>query len=95
MELTKREQQILKLFCYRNDEIANILTIETSTVKNHVHNILQKLKESTKIRALIKAIKMGIINVYSIETYYKDIGFWDKHGKYQIKMEKIIDGKTE
>lgn len=94
MELTEKELQILHLFCYKNNEIANILTIEISTVKNHVHNILQKLNSPTKIKALIKAIKMGIISAYSVETSYIDVGFWDKNGKYKIQMEKFIDDKT-
>lgn len=91
MKLTKREQQILKLFCYTNPQIAHILILSIHTVKNHVHNILQKLNSPTKIKALIKAIKMGIISAYSVETDYIDVGFWDKNGTYKIHMERIIN----
>ena len=43
--LTKREREILKLMAegYGNREIAERLTIELGTAKNHVHNILEKL----------------------------------------------------
>lgn len=44
--LTKREVRILDLIDdgLSNKEIANALTIEVATVKNHVHNILEKLQ---------------------------------------------------
>lgn len=44
-ELTPREWEILKLIerGYTNQEIATELVIQVGTVKNHVHNILQKL----------------------------------------------------
>ena len=90
-KITKRELEVLELFCYKNDEISNILNISIFTVKNHVHNILHKLEETTKIRALIKAIKMGIINVYAIEISYVDVGFWDKNGTYKMDMQRIIN----
>ncbi len=43
--LTKREREILRLMAqgYGNREIAEQLTIELGTAKNHVHNILEKL----------------------------------------------------
>ena len=51
--LTERERQILRLIdgglC--NKEIAQRLSIEVSTVKNHVHNILEKLKVTTRSQA--------------------------------------------
>ena len=90
-KITKRELEVLELFCYKNDEISNILNISIPTVKTHVHNILHKLEETTKIRALIKAIKMGIINIYAIEISYVDVGFWDKNGTYKMDMQRIIN----
>lgn len=44
--LTKREVRILDLIDdgLSNKEIAHALTIEVATVKNHVHNILEKLQ---------------------------------------------------
>ena len=45
-ELTERERQVLDLMATgrSNQEIADALVIEVGTVKNHVHNILSKLK---------------------------------------------------
>jgi DNA-binding NarL/FixJ family response regulator len=51
--LTPRERQIAGLIQQRlsNKEIAQQLCIELATVKNHVHNILKKLKVSTRSEA--------------------------------------------
>ena len=48
--LTRREREILKLMAkgYGNREIAEQLTIEIGTAKNHVHNILDKLCVSSR-----------------------------------------------
>jgi two-component system response regulator DegU len=50
--LTQREVQIIKLLAEgkSNKQIANILTIELSTVKNHVHNILVKMGVESRIK---------------------------------------------
>lgn len=88
MRLTKRERQVLRLFCYNNRQIANILTIEPATVKSHIHHICTKLGEHNKTRALIKALKMGYENLFMIETDFVDVGFWNKDSKYNIDMQK-------
>ncbi len=51
--LTEREVQVLGLIAkgYGNQEIAQLLTIELGTVKNHVHNILRKLDVSSRKEA--------------------------------------------
>jgi DNA-binding NarL/FixJ family response regulator len=51
--LTPRELQIVGLIDegYSNKEIANRLNIEVSTVKNHVHHILEKLGAERRIQA--------------------------------------------
>lgn len=48
--LTPREREVLDLIGQglTNQEIADQLTIELGTVKNHVHNILQKLNVSSR-----------------------------------------------
>jgi DNA-binding NarL/FixJ family response regulator len=52
-ELTDREQEILGLISQgmTNREIAEALIIEVGTVKNHVHNILNKLNVSSRHEA--------------------------------------------
>ncbi len=49
-ELTPREREILQLIAegLSNRQIAEQLVIEVGTVKNHVHNILQKLEVSNR-----------------------------------------------
>ncbi len=51
--LTERECQVLTLVAqgHSNQEIAQQLTIELGTVKNHVHNILRKLSVSSREEA--------------------------------------------
>ncbi len=52
--LTKREKQIASLLSkgLSNKEIARKLTIEVSTVKNHIHNILTKMDVHNRIQAV-------------------------------------------
>lgn len=53
--LTRREREVLNLIKqnFSNREIANHLTIEVGTVKNHVHNILEKLSVNSRRDAAI------------------------------------------
>ena len=53
--LTSREQEILVLVGQglTNQEIADQLVIEVGTVKNHVHNIMQKLDVNTRQEAAV------------------------------------------
>ncbi len=55
--LTNRELEILDLIDQglSNKEIARRLTIELSTVKNHVHNILDKLNVNRRAEAAARA----------------------------------------
>jgi DNA-binding NarL/FixJ family response regulator len=53
LRLTRRELQIVQLIdegC-SNKEIARLLTISLATVKNHVHNILEKLDVTRRSEA--------------------------------------------
>lgn len=54
-ELTEREREVLDLVAAgrTNQEIADALVIEVGTVKNHVHNILSKLKVHSRRDASI------------------------------------------
>jgi two-component system nitrate/nitrite response regulator NarL len=58
--LTSRERQIVELIAegLSNKEIAQRLCIEVATVKNHVHNILEKLKVSRRGEA---AARMRVV----------------------------------
>ena len=52
-ELTAREREVVELLGegLSNKEIANDLQIEVATVKNHVHNILEKLRVTRRTEA--------------------------------------------
>jgi DNA-binding NarL/FixJ family response regulator len=53
VDFTPREREILQLLAENmtNQEIADFLVIEVGTVKNHVHNILEKLGVSSRHEA--------------------------------------------
>jgi ATP/maltotriose-dependent transcriptional regulator MalT len=59
--LTRRERQIVGLIGrgLSNKEIAGALRIEVPTVKNHVHNILEKLHVHRRAEAVTAARARG------------------------------------
>jgi DNA-binding NarL/FixJ family response regulator len=61
--LTRREQEILQLVAsgLSNKEIAARLTITEGTVKNHVHNALEKLHLSNRTQAAAYAVSHGYV----------------------------------
>jgi len=60
--LTRRETEILQLVAagMSNKEIANQLTITEGTVKNHVHNALEKLQLENRIQAATYVVRQGL-----------------------------------
>jgi two-component system, NarL family, nitrate/nitrite response regulator NarL len=60
--LTRRETEILQLVAggLTNKEIANRLTITEGTVKNHVHNALEKLHLSNRTQAAAYTVAQGL-----------------------------------
>lgn len=60
LHLTQREHEVLQLVKdgLSNKEIANQLIIEVSTVKNHIHNLLEKLHVHTRGEAVAKLAKL-------------------------------------
>ena len=62
--LTPREMEILYFIAldYSNQQIADALVIELPTVKNHVHNILDKLQLHHRKDAVHHAIQQGWLN---------------------------------
>ena len=63
-ELTSRELEVLALLSQglANQAIAEKLTVSVHTVRNHVQNILTKLKAHSKLEAVAVAVKKGLIN---------------------------------
>ncbi len=62
-KLTPREIEVLGLVAesLTNKEIAARLNVETQTVKNHVHNILEKLELGHRFEAVQYAKEAGIL----------------------------------
>lgn len=63
--LTKRECQILQLMAEGNSNraISEALFISEKTVKNHVSNVLQKMKVNDRTQAVVMAIRNGWVEV--------------------------------
>ena len=61
--LTERELDVLSLIVdgMSNSDIADKLVITLSTVKTHVHSILQKLYVANRTQATICAVKEGLV----------------------------------
>lgn len=66
-KLTEREQEVLRLLAVGldNEEIANMIYVSRSTVKNHVSNILTKLELRNRTQAAAYAALEGLIEQYS------------------------------
>lgn len=64
LKLTQREQEVLHWLVQgaSNDEIASHLYITVATVKAHLTAIFQKLSVTSRTQAIIKALKLGLIN---------------------------------
>jgi two-component system nitrate/nitrite response regulator NarL len=58
-QLTSREAEVLELIVegLSNKQIAQRLSIQEQTVKNHVHNVLVKLDASTRTEAVARAMR--------------------------------------
>lgn len=61
--LTKKEHEVLKCLALgmANKTIASTLNNSDGTIRNHVSQILEKLRVTDRTQAVIKAINEGII----------------------------------
>ena len=64
-ELSARELEVLKLIVegMSNKEIASMLAITESTVKNHVNSLLSKLRVKDRTQAATTALRRGIVTL--------------------------------
>lgn len=65
MSLSSRELEVLRLLArgQTNQQIARDLFISISTVKNHVHHIIEKLGVSDRVQAAVLAIERGWVSI--------------------------------
>lgn len=63
LDLTPREQQVLRHIAYglSNEEIAQSMSISIETVKEHVQNILRKLRMKDRTQAAVWAVRKGAV----------------------------------
>jgi PAS domain S-box-containing protein len=63
-ELTPREEQVVSLLAegLGTQEIADRLSISSSTVRNHVRNILSKFQVHSRLEAVVYALQHGLVS---------------------------------
>ena len=63
VKLTPREIEVISKIAegLSNKEIAQNLSIETQTVKNHIHNILDKLQLHNRLEAVVYARERDLL----------------------------------
>lgn len=63
--LSRRELEVLRLMAMGWDtlRIASELGISRHTVRNHIRNLRQRLNASTKLDAVVKGIRLGILRM--------------------------------
>jgi DNA-binding NarL/FixJ family response regulator len=63
LPITPRELQVLRHIGYglSNEEIARSLGISVETVKEHVQNLLRKLKVHDRTAAAVLAVRAGLV----------------------------------
>ena len=63
--LTRREQQVLDLISAGepNRAIASALGISENTVKNHIRNIHEKLQVHSRMEAVVRAVREGVLQI--------------------------------
>lgn len=64
-DLSEREVTVLRLMAEgkSNKEIANELRLSDKTVKNHIHRIFRKLNVADRTKAVVSAVKRGLIDI--------------------------------
>ena len=64
LALTAREAQVLRHIALglSNKEIARSLQISVETVKEHVQNVLRKMKANDRTDAAVRAVRMGLLD---------------------------------
>ena len=63
--LTNREKQIFTLLIqhYDTEKIADVLSISSKTVRNHISNVIQKLCVKSSSEAILELIRMNEIKL--------------------------------
>ena len=64
--ITPRQLEILNLVKsgYRDKAIATELSLSVGTIKSHLQNIFKRLRATNRTDAVIKAFKLGYLNIY-------------------------------
>jgi DNA-binding NarL/FixJ family response regulator len=62
--LAPREEEVLRLVAcgHTNQQIAQNLSISTSSVKKYVHTVIGKLGVSDRVQAAVRAVELGLLS---------------------------------
>ena len=63
--LSRRELEVLRLMAqgWDTQRIATEMGISRHTVRNHIRNLRQRLNASTKLDAVVKGLRLGILRM--------------------------------
>jgi PAS domain S-box-containing protein len=64
-ELTDREREVLSLLVRGSstEDMAQALSISTSTVRNHIRNIMHKFEVHSRLEAVLHALRHGLVTL--------------------------------
>ncbi len=96
--ISHRELEVLALVVegYKNKEIAQILTIQHQSVKNHLQHIYKKLNVKNSTQAYIIALNMKLIKMRGTMIGPSDYPVVEMKAKDMIEdLRKIVSGKME
>lgn len=69
MKISEREREILRMLCLPNKIIAQKLNVSLSTVKNHLHRLLNKFYwVDNRTELFFEALKRRIIKLEDVIT---------------------------
>lgn len=70
VEITRREEEVLKLICkgYDNKEISELLFISQKTVEGHKTNLMAKTNTKNSINLMLFAIKHNLIDLNQLNS---------------------------
>ena len=68
VNLTEREMLVMQYLAdgLSNEEISDILHISVHTTKAHLESIYEKLNVHNRVQAVIKAVKLELININEV-----------------------------
>lgn len=69
--ITERELQVIRLAALQQNQIAELLNIKVTTVKSTCRNVCIKLGVKTRLQAIIKMLRLGLLQPSQLVISYQ------------------------